>query len=89
MADTELTVWTVWFSFDSYYTHDYFLISYFHRIPFGFIFPLSVAWCCFIKFLSQFAVTRVLLCVVFGLCVCTVREWGFGLPFAAYKSGDK
>ena len=34
MADTELTVQTLWFSFDSRCTH-YFLILYFHRIPFG------------------------------------------------------
>jgi len=89
MADTELTVHTVWFSFGSYYTHDYFLISYFHRIPFGFIFPLSVVWCSFVNFLSQFAITCVLCCVVFNLCMCTVCEWGFGLPFAAYRSGEE
>ena len=80
MADTELTLqtdgrhWTLWFSFDSYYPHDYFLISYFHRIPFGFIFPLSVIWCSFVNFLSQFATTRVLLCcdVLCSVCVCVL-----------------
>ena len=70
MADTELTVHTVWFSFGSYYTHDYFLISYFHRIPFGFIFPLSVVWCSFVNFLSQFAITCVLCCVQFMYVYC-------------------
>jgi hypothetical protein len=64
--------WTVCFSFDSHYTYNYFLISYFYRIPFGFIFPLSVVWCCIINFLSEVVITRVILCVVFNLCMCTV-----------------
>jgi len=92
MADTELTVqadgrhWTDIQADGRHWTDS----TYFHRIPFGFIFPLSVVWCCFANYLSQFAVTRVLLCCVqFVYVFCTVRQWASGLPFAAYKSGDE
>ena len=86
-STAQYTHWTVqfWFSLHTLL----FLISYLYRIPFRFIFPLPVVWCCFINFLSQFVVTRVLLCVVFNLCTCTVRHWASGLPFAAYKSGEE